>query len=633
MLGPIRTARSGRSAALAVQGEAGIGKTARLDYLVDAATGCRVLRAAGVESEMELAFAGLHQLCNPLLDGLDGLPAPQAEALGTAFGIRAGTPPDRFVIGLGVLTLLSDHVEDQPLVCVIDDAQWLDQASAEILTFVARRLAAESILMVFAARATGEEQAWAGLPRLMVHGLKKADAVAVLESVVTTPLDGRLRDRILAETRGNPLVLLELPRWMSSAELTFGPEQAAAGSVAGRVEERFRRRLDPLPDETRRLLLIAATEPLGDVGLLWRAAQRLGLGPDAATPAEAAELIDVWDTVRFRHPLVRSAVYRSAGPLDRQAAHRALAEATDPDRDPDRLAWHRAHAASGPDETVAAELERCADRALAHGGLAAGAAFLERAARLTPDEAGRVERELKAAQTMLHAGAFEDALRLLALLEHRALTELQRARAEVLRAQIAFASNRGHEALPLLLAAARRLEPLDVELAADETSRSGVPDRSALRRGRAAVLGARRCDRLRRMGPARLERDRRPAPRVHARGRGSERAAVRTEQRDLPAPVRWRSRHRGRPPRRGRSARGGGRNHAASVWGDRSGGLPRRPAARRPAHRGRQGRCPQPWRGTRPRADVLGQRGDVQRQRRLSVGARALPRPPSRPTR
>ncbi|WP_203417000.1 ATP-binding protein [Jiangella ureilytica] len=467
LLDLLQAARTGASGVLMVQGEAGIGKTALLDYLVDAATQSRVLRAAGVESEIELAYAGLHQLCNPLLDGLDRLPSPQAEALGTAFGLRSGRPPDRFHIGLAVLTLLSEHVGDQPLVCVIDDAQWLDQASAEILTFVARRLAAESILMVFAARATGEEQAWAGLPRLMVHGLKKADAVAVLESVVTTPLDGRVRDRILAETRGNPLALLELPRWMSSAELMFGPAQPTAGTVTSRIEEGFRRQLDTLPDDTRRLLLIAATEPLGDVALLRRAAERLGLGMDAATPAEAAELIEVWDTVRFRHPLVRSAIYRSATGPDRQAAHRVLADVTDPERDPDRRAWHRAHATTDPDEDVALELERSADRALANGGLAAGAALLERAARLTPDEAGQVERELKAAQTMVHAGAVEDALRLLGLLDHRSLTELQRARAEVLRAQVAFASSRGHEALQLMLAAARRLEPLDLELARD----------------------------------------------------------------------------------------------------------------------------------------------------------------------
>lgn len=466
----MHAARAGHSGVLMVRGEAGIGKTALLDYLVDAASECRVLRAAGVESEIELAHAGLHQLCRPLLDrfdGLDRLPPPQAEALGTAFGLRSGRPPDRFLIGLAVLTLLSEHADDQPLICVIDDAQWLDRASAEVLTFVARRLAAEPIAMVFAARTTGDEQAWAGLPRLTVHGLRKPDAAAVLESVVTSPLDQRVRDRILAETRGNPLALLELPRWMSSAELTFGPGQPAAGTVTSRIEEGFRRRLDTLPDDTRTLLLIAATEPLGDVGLLRSAAERLGLGLDAATAAEAAGLIDVWDTVRFRHPLVRSAVYRSAASPERRAAHRVLADVTDHDRDPDRRAWHRAHAASGPDEDVAADLEASADRALAHGGLAAGAALLERAAKLTPDQSARAERELKAAQTMLHAGTFDDALHLLTLLDHRPLTQLQRARAEVLQSHIAFASNRGHEAMALLLAAARRLEPLDLELALD----------------------------------------------------------------------------------------------------------------------------------------------------------------------
>lgn len=470
LLDLLRAARMGTSGVLMVQGEAGIGKTALLDFLVDAATQCRVLRAAGVESEIELAFAGLHQLCSPLLDGsdgLDGLPAPQAEALGTAFGLRTGRPPDHFLIGLGVLNLLSEHADDRPLVCVIDDAQWLDRASVEILTFVARRLAAEPILMAFAARAGGDEQAWARLPRLAVLGLPKADAVAVLESVVTTPLDRRVRDRILAETRGNPLALLELPRSMSSAELVFGPASPAAGTVTSRIEDGFRRRLDTLPDDTRRLLLVAATEPLGDVHLLRRAAERLGLTMDAATPAEAAGLIDVWDAVRFRHPLVRSAVYHSATVPDRQAAHRVLADVTDADRDPDRRAWHRAQATTDPDEGVAAELERSADRALAHGGLAAGAALLERAAGITPDAADRVERELKAAQTMMHAGAFEDALRMLGRLDHRSLTELQRARAEVLQAQIAFATNRGREALQLLLAAARRLEPLDLELARD----------------------------------------------------------------------------------------------------------------------------------------------------------------------
>jgi DNA-binding CsgD family transcriptional regulator len=467
LLDLIRAARSGHSGVLVVEGEAGIGKTALIDHFVEAASDCRLLRAAGVESEMELPFAGVHQLCAPLLNGLDRLPAPQAEALGTAFGLRSGRPPDRFLIGLAVLTLLAEHAGDHPLVCVIDDAQWLDRASAQNLTFVARRLAAEPVVMVFAARPGDGEQILSGLPQLTLHGLPESDAAAVLESAVTTPLDQRVRDRLLAETRGNPLALLELPRWYSATELTFGPELSAPATVIRRMEEAFRRQLDELPPQTRRLLLIAAAEPLGDVGLLWRAAERLGLDTDAAAPAEAAGLVGVRATVRFRHPLVRSAVYRAADLAELKAVHRALADVTDPDRDPDRRAWHRAHAATGPDETVAAELEQSAGRALAQGGLAAAGAFLERAAALTPAGFDRAERALNAAQTMTHAGAFEDALRVLAGAEFEILTELQRARAEVLRAHIGFASNRGTEALPLMLAAARRLETLDPELALD----------------------------------------------------------------------------------------------------------------------------------------------------------------------
>ncbi|TCO37642.1 regulatory LuxR family protein [Kribbella antiqua] len=467
LLDLIQAARSGRSAVLVIQGEAGIGKTALVDYLAEAASDCRLLRAAGIESEMELPFAGVHQLCSPVLDGLDRLPAPQAEALGTAFGLRAGQPPDRFLIGLAVLTLLSEHAAERPVVCLIDDAQWLDQASAQNLTFVARRLAAEPVVMVFAARTGEGDQAWAGLPQLTIHGLSATDAADLLESAVTTPLDTRVRDRILAETQGNPLALLELPRWYSATELTFGPERTAPATVTRRMEDGFRRRLEPLPPQTRRLLLIAAAEPLGDVGLLTRAGERLGLGMEAASPAEAAGLVRVRSTVRFRHPLVRSAVYHSAEVGDLRAVHRALADVTDPDRDPDRRAWHRAQAATGPDEAVAAELEQSAGRALAQGGLAAAGAFLERAAALTPAGADRADRALNAAQTMVHAGAFDDALRVLTGAEFEVLTDLQRARAEVLRAQIGFASNRGSEALPLLLAAARRLEPLDLELALD----------------------------------------------------------------------------------------------------------------------------------------------------------------------
>ena len=467
LTGLVQAARSGRSAVLVVLGEPGIGKTALLEYLAGAAGGSRILRVSGVESQMELAFAGLHQLCEPLLDRLDRLPDPQADALGTAFGLRAGAPPDRFLVGLAALSLLSEGASAQPLLCVVDDAQWLDQASAHTIAFVARRLAAEAVVLVIAARTSEDHQRWAGLPRLAVAGLAATDAETLLEWSVQGPLDERIRHRILAEAHGNPLALLQLPQWLTATELTFGPDPARSRTLASRMEEAFRRQLEPLPDQSRRLLLTAAAEPLGDIGLLWRAAEQIGFGTEAAGPAERAGLIELRETVRFRHPLVRSAAYRSAGPRERQAVHRALAEATDPVLDPDRRAWHRAHAATGPDETVAAELEDSAGRALAHGGLAAAAAFLERAAMLTPDPVDRIRRQLTAAEAMLHAGTFDDALTLLVVVENGPLTPLQRARLDVLRAQIGFASARGNEALPLLLTAARQLEPLDNDLALD----------------------------------------------------------------------------------------------------------------------------------------------------------------------
>ncbi|TDC50328.1 helix-turn-helix transcriptional regulator [Jiangella ureilytica] len=464
--GLVHAARAGRSAALVVHGEPGIGKSALLGVLADA-PGCRVVRAAGVESQMELAFAGLHELCRPLLDGLDRLPEPQAHALGTAFGLRSGGPPDRFLIGLAALSLLADAAREQPLVCLVDDAQWLDQASVQALTFVARRLAAESVALVVAVRTGTAERPWAGLPRLAVRGLPDGEAGELLAFAVTGALDPRVRHRILAETHGNPLALLELPRLYSAAELAFGPQPGDVATLIGRMEEGFRRRLGLLPDPCRLLLAVAAAEPLGDVALLWRAAESLGVGPGAAGPAQEAGLMELRDTVRFRHPLVRSVAYRSATASARRAAHRALADATDPEQDPDRRAWHRAQAATGPDEAVAAELERCAGDALAHGGLAAAAAFLERAAVLTPDAAVRVRRELDAARALMNAGSFDAARDLLTVTAYEPPTALQRARLDVLRAQLEFASERGNEALPLLVAAARRLEPLDLELALD----------------------------------------------------------------------------------------------------------------------------------------------------------------------
>jgi DNA-binding CsgD family transcriptional regulator len=461
----LETLHSGQSAVLVLGGEAGIGKTALLGYAAERAEGCRVLRAVGVESEMELPFAGLHQLCVPLLARLDRLPAPQEDALGIAFGLTSGSRPDRFLVGLAVLSLLSDAAEERPLLCLIDDAQWLDQSSSQVLAFVARRLAAESIVLVFAERESGELDALAGLPELSLEGLSDVDARELLGSVVSGPLDERIAEQLVAETHGNPLALLELPHGLSPAELAGGFALTTALTLPSLIEESFRQRVERLPDDSQRLLLVAAAEPIGDPRLLWRAAERLGLGLEAVEPAEAAGLLTLGARVTFRHPLLRSAIYRAAPAHERRSAHDVLAAATDPALDPDRRAWHRAQAALAPDEAVAAELERSADRARARGGLAAAAAFLERAATLTPDPAHRARRELTAAQAKHEAGAPAAALKLLAAADQGPLDELERARLERLHAQLAFASRRGSDAPPLLLDAAKRLGPLDAELA------------------------------------------------------------------------------------------------------------------------------------------------------------------------
>ena len=455
--------RAGGGRALVVRGEPGVGKTALLDYLAGRAAGCLVARAVGVQSEMELAFAGLHQLCAPMLDHAESLPDPQREALRTAFGLGAGPVPDRFLVGLAVLGLLSEAAGERPLICVVDDAQWLDRASAQALGFAARRLAADPVGLVFAARVPGQDMA--GLPELVVEGLAEDDARALLESVLTGPLDARVRDRIIADTHGNPLALLELPRGLTPAQLTGGFGVSGAVPLDGRIEESFGRQLEALPVQTRRLVQLAAADPSGDAVLVWRAAGLLAIGAGAARPAAEAGLAEFGARVRFRHPLVRSAAYRSASDAERQELHGALAEATDPAADPDRRAWHRAQAAPGPDEDVAAELEQCAGRAQRRGGLAAAAAFLERSAGLTLDPARRAQRALAAAQAKLRAGALDAALGLLAMAQAGPLDDLQRARGNLLRAQIAFASSHGRDAPPLMLSAARQLEALDVGLA------------------------------------------------------------------------------------------------------------------------------------------------------------------------
>ena len=456
--------RAGHSRALVVRGEPGIGKTALLNHAAGAAADFQVAQGDGVESEMELPYSTLQQLCARMLHRLDRLPPPQRDALSVALGLQSGNAPDRLLVGLAVLGLLSEVAAEQPLLCLIDDAQWLDQTSAQALGFVARRLDTESVAVIFGTRdrAGGD---LAGVPELTVRGLAAADARVLLAAVIPGRLDESVRDRIIAESSGNPLALLELPHGVTVAELAGGFGVAGALALAGRIEQSFLRRIQRLPEPTQRLMLVAAAEPVGDPALLWRAAGRLGIGADAAAAAEADGLLTVGARVIFRHPLVRSAVYQTAPVSDRRIAHRALAEATDAGADPDRRAWHRAQSVLEPQEDVAAELERSAGRAQARGGLAAAAAFLARAAELTPEPARRTQRALAAAQATYRAGNPGAALDLLSTAELGPLDNLQLAQVKLLRAQVAFAVSRGSDAPPLMLKAAKLLEPLDVGLA------------------------------------------------------------------------------------------------------------------------------------------------------------------------
>jgi DNA-binding CsgD family transcriptional regulator len=456
--------QAGRSAVLVIRGEAGIGKTALLAYVAERADGSRVASTLGVEAEMELPFAALHVLCTPFLDGLERLPAPQRNAASTAFGLSPGPRPDRFLVGLALLSLLSDAAESDGLICLVDDAQWLDRSSAQALSFVARRLQAESVLLLFATRDDEERDELAGLPELWPRPLALDHARRLLSSTTMGPLDDQVSDRILAEARGNPLALLELPRGRASASLAGGFAVPENQELPRRIEASYHRRVARLPKGTQQLLLVAAAEPTGDPTLLWRAADERGIPADAAAPAEDDDLMRVGTRVVFRHPLLRSAVYRAGSPDERRAAHLALGRATDPAVDPDRRAWHLAHAALGPDEAVARELEVSAERAEARGGLAAAAAFLERAALLTPEPASRAERTLAAAEWKRLAGMPAEASELLTAAAQGPVDELRRAGAQRLRGEIALDLGRGADAAPLLLQAAQALEPFDTAL-------------------------------------------------------------------------------------------------------------------------------------------------------------------------
>jgi DNA-binding CsgD family transcriptional regulator/tetratricopeptide (TPR) repeat protein len=452
----------GTGRVLLIRGEEGTGKSALLAYAVERAGKCQVFPVAGVESEQELPYGGLHQLCASLLIHLERLPAPQREAMSVVFGLGAGPPPDRLLVGLATLNLLAEAAAVQPVLCLVDDAQWLDSASAYVLSFVARRLAADAVGCVLATREDGDD-VHAGLPTVWISGLGNADARALLLRTVPGLLDGAVLDQIVAESHGNPLALLELPLTWNAVDLAGGFGLPGSRSVAGRIEQSYGRRLSRLPPQTRLLVLAAAADPLGDPALLDRAARRLGVDPAALAPAVDDGLLEVHRRVVFARPLVRSAAYRYADLADRYRVHRALAEATDATADPDRRAWHQARATAEPDERVAADLERSAERAQSRGGLAAAAAFLSRAAELTPDPAGQARRSLDAAFAGVHAGAFDEARRLLQLALAGPADALQRARAELLRAHLAFVSH-ATDAVPRLLAAAERLGPLDARL-------------------------------------------------------------------------------------------------------------------------------------------------------------------------
>jgi DNA-binding CsgD family transcriptional regulator len=466
LLGKIR---GGESAVLVIRGEAGIGKTALMRYCARQAAGCRLAQIRGVESEMQFPLAALHQLCRPMLTGLDALPEPQQGALRVAFGLAPGPAPDRFVLGLAVLGLLAENAAGRPLVCLVDDAQWLDEASSQVLGFVGRRLLAEPVGLLAAVREAAGERLFPGLPTLTLEGLADQDASALLTAAVPGQLDQRVRDRIVAETGGNPLGLLELASAMSEAELAGGfadpPQASPPGQLQDRLHDHYLRRVRVLPEPAQQLMLLAAADPTADATLLWRAAQTLGLGPDAAAAAADEQLLSIGSQVRFRHPLVRSAAYAAGSAEDRRAVHLTLAEVTDASADPERRVWHLSAAATGPDENVAAALEQAAAKIQARAGLAASAAFLRRSVALTAEPRRHTERALAAALASLHVGAFDIALGLLAQAEAHAVDDLQRARVEQLRGQVEWAAVSGRQAPVLLLQAARTLESLDPALA------------------------------------------------------------------------------------------------------------------------------------------------------------------------
>jgi DNA-binding CsgD family transcriptional regulator len=454
--------RFGRGGSLVVRGAAGVGKSTLLEQSLDLATGCRVVHVAGVQTESELAFAAIQRLCEQLWDGLERLPEPQADALRSALGLSAANLPDRLLVGLAVRSLLGEAADARPLICVVDDAQWLDAPSARALGFVARRLDALPVGLVFAVRERRDELA--GLRDVEVEGLSPMEARSLVDRALPGPFDPEVRATIVRETQGNPVAVAETLRRFSPVAIAGGFGSPTAIALPTAMEESLRRLLEPVPVETRVLLLVAAAEPLGSPRLLWRAADILGVPATAADHAGAAGWLRSGALVAFGHPGMRAAVYRAAPPEERRRVHRALAQATDPETEPDRRAWHQGEATALPDEDVAAELERAAGSAQAIGGLMAGAAFLARAAMLTPEPARRSERSYAAGRAMLAAGAADEALELLARAEPQLLEKREGARLEQLLVRVVAAQRGASEALALLLSAAQRLTSLELGL-------------------------------------------------------------------------------------------------------------------------------------------------------------------------
>ena len=458
--------RHGLSGTLVLRGEAGIGKTALLERAISSANDFQVVRALGIESEMELGFAGLHQLVLPFLPRLERLPTPQRVALASAFGLRAGAPPDRFLVGLATLTILASAASEKPLLCIVDDTQWLDIESSEVLAFVARRLVADRIALLFAVREPAERHvALTGLPEMHIGGLLAEDAQSLLATVAGVPLDAQVSDRIIAETEGNPLAILELTADLTQRQLGSAWLLAEPLPIGTRLQQRFVGQVRGLPADTQTFLLLAATASSDDPVVVWRAAQQLGLEREAVAAAEAQRLLVVGPQIAFRHPLIRSAIYHSAPAAERRRMHAALAAAGGPVADPDRHAWHRAAAAVEPDEEVAVELAQRGADAQQRGSYAASAAFLSRAAELTPDRGIRADRLAAAAQASLMAGAPDRAQALLDEAMPGLEDPLQRAQARSLEGGVRFALGQGGETALILLEAARSVAPFDGALA------------------------------------------------------------------------------------------------------------------------------------------------------------------------